>query len=493
MDRGSCSACAALLPAQSNFCPSCGKAQGAVERPQTADTGNGWVEFIDKSWDFFASTRVAAFLILLIAIASIAGSLIEQEGLYQDWRPPHLYYPIRYGDFWGKVYMTTGLTHAYTSLWFAGIVLLIVISLIICSFQRVIPLHKVLQKPQVWKLPSFVRRQHVFHETDGTLESMQEKLKKKGYHVIRDRECLYADKGRLSRYGPYIIHIGLLVVAFAAFTKGIPGWDTSKDALIADGQTVKIQDTEFALTNHSFVMETYPSGMPSRFATDTTLIENGKEVARAMVEVNKPMVYNGWEVFQTSFRQEPGTATIKVMAADTKQEVSRFTIDLRQPETIFPIGDRVKLVVRSYYHDFIVDPETGQPTNASYEVKNPVMLADFETTDRAGLIGRAALIVLANAEPVFEGPLYLEVDQVETRWYTALRLRRDKTAPYMFTGLGIVLLGMSITFFMFHWQVWVRFEDGKLLIGARAYKNKFGLKQEMKRLLGLPAGEGQLS
>jgi len=493
VDRPTCSACAANLPAQSNFCPSCGKSQGGMERPDSNSTGSGWVEFIDKSWDFFASTRVAAFLILLIAIASISGSLIEQEGLYQDWRPPHLYYPIRYGEFWGQIYMVTGLTHAYSSLWFIGIVLLIVISLIICSFQRLIPLHKVLQNPQVWKLASFVRRQHVYHEADDTLESMQVKLKKKGYKVIRDRDCLYADKGRLSRYGPYIIHIGLLVVAFAAFTKGIPGWDISKDALIADGQTVKIQDTDFALTNHSFTMETYPSGMPSRFATDTSLLENGVEVVRTLVEVNKPLVYKGWEVFQTSFRQEPGTASIKVMTADTNQQVAGFTIDLRQPETVFPVGDQVNVVIRSYFHDFVVDPQTGQPTNASFEVNNPVMMAEFVTVDQEELVGRAALIVLAQADPVFEGPLYLSVENVETRWYTALRLRKDKTAPYMFTGLGIVLLGMSITFFMFHWQVWVRAEDGKLLIGARAYKNKFGLKQEMKRLLGIPAGEGQLS
>jgi hypothetical protein len=49
---------------------------------------------------------------------------------------------------------------------------------------------------------------------------------------------------------------------------------------------------------------------------------------------------------------------------------------------------------------------------------------------------------------------------------------------------------MLITFFIFHWQVWVREEEGGVLIGARAYKNGFGLTQEMKRLFGAPQGEG---
>lgn len=491
MALSKCPGCGNAVPEGGNFCPTCGRALGSLERPRpAAEQGGGWVEFIDKSWDFFASTKVASVLIILIAIASIGGSLIEQESLYQDWRPPYLYYPARYGEFWGNFFMRTGLTHAYSSLWYAALILLIVISLIICSFHRLVPLHRTLTRPQVWKLPHFIKRQEVTGEAEGSLDAMAEKLRKKGYKVVRDRECLYGDKGRISRYGPYIIHIGLLIVAFAAFSKAIPGWDLTTDVWIPDGQTVKVPETNFAITNHKFTMELYPNGMPSLFSTDASIIQDGEEVKRGPIEVNHPMTYQGWSIYQASWREEPGIAHVRVVAPATSEVVTVIPIDLRQPEMEYPVTDRIKMIVQAYYHDFTLDPVSQQPTNASFEVKNPVFMVDFVTTETDTVVGRAALMVFGEGVPHFQGPFFLDVEKVEDRWYTALKLHKDKSTPYMFLGLAVVMLGMMITFFIFHWQVWVREENGRLLLGARAYKNKFGLKQEFRRLLGVPNGEG---
>lgn len=490
MAGSKCPGCgSAAIPEGAHFCPDCGLPLGDRERPRQAAAGGGMKEFLDRAWDFFASTKVAVWLIVIIALASIGGTLIEQESLYQDWRPPEMYYPARYGPFWGPLYMNLGLTHAYSSIWYAGLILMMVLSLIICSLQRLVPLHRTLSRPQVWKLPHFIKRQEVVHEVEGDLAAVEAKLKRKGYKVVRDRECLYADKGRLSRYGPYIIHIGLLIVAFAAFSKGLPGWDETRDVWIPDGQTVKVPDTDFAITNHKFTMDLYESGAPSRFVTDASIIQNGQEIKRAEIEVNKPVTFGDWEIYQASWREEPGTAHIQVVSAATKQPVGSVTMDLRQPEAEYPIGDGLKLVIRSYLHDFLLDPETNQPTNASYEVRNPVLLGEIRETGGKE-VGRVALMVLGKTPPVYEGPYYLEVEKVEKRWYTALKLHLDRTVPYMFSGLGVVLLGMAITFFLFHWQVWAREEDGRVLLGARAYKNRFGLKQELKRLLGTPHGEG---
>ncbi len=484
-----CPQCGTAAPEGSNFCPSCGLALGDVERPRQGP--NPWITFLDRAWDFFASTKVAAWLIVLIAIASIAGSLIEQESLYQDWRPPYMYYPARYGEFWGNLFMKLGLTHAYSSVWYATLVLMIVLSLIICSLQRLIPLHRTLTRPQVWKLPHFLKRQEVVVEADLDLATAKAKLKKAGYAIREDRECLYGDKGRLSRYGPYIIHIGLLLVAFAAFAKGLPGWDLSKDVWIPDGQTVKVPGETWSITNHKFTMDLYENGAPSRFATDASVVEGDQEILRTVIEVNKPLSYGGWDIYQASWREEPGIAKIKVVQADTRQPVSSFDLDLRQPQAEYLIdGTNLKLVVRSFLHDFVIDPETNEPTNASYEVKNPVLLGEFVPVDATEAVGRVALLVLGKTPPVYEGPFYLEVEKVDTRWYTALKLHRDLTTPYMFSGLAVVLLGMAITFFIFHYQVWVREENGRILLGARAYKGKFGLKQELKRLFGAPHGEG---
>ena len=492
MALSSCPQCGTALPEGSNFCPSCGLALGELERPRQGP--NPWVAFLDRAWDFFASTKVAAWLIVLIALASIAGSLIEQESLYQDWRPPYMYYPARYGEFWGNLFMDLGLTHAYSSVWYAALVLMMVLSLIICSLQRLIPLHRMLTTPQVWKLPHFLKRQDVVVEAEIDLAEAEARLKKAGYRLRRDRECLYGDKGRLSRYGPYIIHIGLLFVAGAAFAKGLPGWDLSKDVWIPDGQTVKVPGESWSITNHKFTMDLYANGAPSRFATDASIMEGDQEILRSTIEVNKPLSYGGWAIYQASWREEPGIARIKVVNAATQEPVASFDLDLRKPEKEYEIaGTDLRLTISSYLHDFVQDPETGEATNASYEVRNPVLLGEIMPRNGTEAVARVALMILGKTPPLYEGSFYLEVEKVETRWYTALKLHKDQTTPIMFSGLAIVLVGMAITFFIFHYQVWVREENGRILLGARAYKGKFGLKQELKRLFGAPHGEGNQS
>jgi len=462
------------------------------DRPRARVQGpNPWVVLLDRTWDFFASTKVASWIIIALAIASIAGTLIEQESMYPDWRPPEVYYPERYGEFWGNLFLKLGLTDAYSSWWYATLVLMLVVSLVICSLHRLVPLHRQLTHPQVWKLPHFLRKQQVVLEVAGTLEQAEAKLKRAGYRTWRDRECLYAEKGRLSRYGPYILHIGLVVVCLAAFAKALPGWDEVRDVWIPDGQTVKVPGENFAITNHKFTLELYPNGMPSKYVTDASIIVDGEEVLRANIEVNKPLAYGGWEIYQASWREEPGVAHLRLVEASTGRTVATIPFDLRDPAPEYTLdGTGLKLVVLTYLHDFILDPETNQPTNASYEVRNPVLFAEVRRADDGESVGRIALAMARGREGVYTGPYYLEVERVESRWYTALKLHRDKTVPYMYFGLAIVFIGMLITFFIFHWQVWVREEDGRILIGARAYKNKFALGREMKRLFGAPQGEG---
>jgi cytochrome c biogenesis protein len=470
------------LPDTAAYCPSCGHALHDHIRQAQRRKGSAFLDFLDASWDFFASVKVAAILIALIAVVSIAGTLVEQEGLYQDWRPPYLYYPARYGPTLGPLLMQLGLTHAYTSLWFSALIILCVISLVVCSLHRLIPLHRVLSSPQVYKAVSFIGRQEVTAEAGGTVEEMEATLRRRGYRVYRERDCLHADKGRLGRYGPYVIHIGLLVIAFAAYSKSFPGWDETKNVWLADGETAQVEGAGFALINHGFRMETYPSGMPSRFETDLAIDQNGQEVLRRSVLVNHPVRFDGWEVYQSSFRKELGQATLELHVRGVERPLTRLLVDLKQPEEQYRLTENLSVVLREYFHDFAVDERTGEPSNASYEIRNPVMLVEF--VEQGRVVGRQALLI-AGEEPSYgEGPFELRVAELKERWFTGLTIRRDRTVPFMAAGVGIMMIGMYITFFVFHRQIWVRAEGGRLLVGARTNKNKFGLRQEMRRITG---------
>lgn len=510
-----CGAPVAGAPGEARFCAVCGSALAQAEdfepgsspaeaarraaaRPSGTgaapsvraggSSGSAWVDFLDAAWDFFASTRVATVLIFLIAVASIAGSLIEQEDLYMDWRPPELYYPARYGPFWGNLFMRLGLTHAYKSWWFVTLIYLAVISLVVCSLQRLVPLHRALQRPQVDKDENFVRRLRVVAEAPGgvrQLERLEALLRRRGFRVWQGARGLHADRGRLARYGPYIIHIGLIIAAFAATSKVLPGWDVTHDLWIADGETVTIPGTRLALRNEKFTLESYPSGMPKEYRTDAVLLDGGQEVRRAAILVNHPLRYQGWEFYQASWRQEPGVALFRLVESATGKSLGEVAIDLKDPAPEYGSGTPYRVQVREYYPDFGIDPATQQPTNRSRDIVNPVFFLTF-TDVRGTEVGRQALqVAIAPGQEiplVANGPVYLEQTGLRARWYTGIKAHRDRSVPFMFGALAVIMLGMYVTFFQTHIQLWAVNTGSSLTIGGWSYKNRLALQREVERL-----------
>lgn len=498
-----CSECNAALPpaGAARFCPMCGQALAGAPagaealRPAAAGGGpaqrSAWIEFLDSGWDFFASTRVAMVLILLIAAAAIGGSLVEQESLYQDWRPPELYYPFRYGEFWGPLFMKVGLTHTFSSVWFVGLVYAIVVSLIICSLQRLVPLHRALQRPTVRKHAGFIRRQPSggeYPQPGGgdALAPAEQWLRRRGYRIWRDGEGLHADRGRLGRYGPYIIHIGLIMCAFAAAAKALPGWDITRDMWVPEGQTVVIPGTSLAIRNDAFTIEMYPDGRPRLYQTDAVLLEDGQEIRQHAIRVNYPLKHKGWEVYQASYKPEPGTVHLKVVAAATGEELGRVAADLKTPLPQWDLPGGRRAVVEEYYHDAEIDAATQTIVNKSRDILNPLFFLRFEEADGTAIGAQALWVSVRPGQtlPVIgNGQVRLEQVDLDLRWYSGLKAHHDRTVPFMFTGLGVVLLGMWITFFVFHRQVWVLAVGDQVLLGARTNKDRWGQEREIKRLL----------
>ncbi len=499
------------LPGEVRFCPVCGTAQtedaAAAVRPVAAGSTVAlsrparptlWEEYLDAAWDFFASTKMATILIFLIAVASIIGSLVEQESLYQDWRPPEQYYPMRYGQVLGPLLMRLGFTHAYTSVWYVTMMYILVVSLVICSLQRLVPLHRALIKPTIERHLGFISRQEVTVRLPGAepdaLAPLAGALRRRGFRVWREGQGLHADRGRLSRYGPYIIHIGLIVAALAAASKSLPGWDITRDMWVPDGQTVTIPGTKLAIRSERFVLEEHENGMPKLYKTEAVLIDNGQEVLRHDIRVNHPLKYQRWEVYQASYMAEPGLAAFEVKKTDGDTTIGTVQIDLKDPAPTYDLGAGYRARVEEYYPDFDVDPKTGQPFNRSREILHPVF--------RLSILDAQGQIVGAQALPVGvrpgewellprigQGPLYLNQTGVQMRWFSGLKAHKDLSIPYMFGGLAIIMLGMWITFFVFHRQVWALETPEGVILGARTNKNRYGLVQEIRKLAAALGGE----
>ena len=225
---------------------------------------------VDKIWRFFSSVKVGIWLIVIALVASALGTIFPQEQYIPTdalSRDPAIFYEARYGLF-GKIYYQLGLHNLYSSWWYMLVLALLGVSLVICSIDRFIPLRRALKMQRPKRHETFLSRQRLFsHSTSITEEEKQTmigRLKQRRYNISEENGHVLAEKGRFSRWGPYVNHIGLIIILFAALLRQTSLMYLDEYIWIRDGQQLVIPGTngEYLIESKKFTFETYDPNNP---------------------------------------------------------------------------------------------------------------------------------------------------------------------------------------------------------------------------------------
>ncbi|MNJ53698.1 Cytochrome c biogenesis protein Ccs1 [compost metagenome] len=74
-----------------------------------------------------------------------------------------------------------------------------------------------------------------------------------------------------------------------------------------------------------------------------------------------------------------------------------------------------------------------------------------------------------------------DVDFIRFKSY--LNVRIDRAMPFVWAGLGIVMLGLIMGFYWQHRRIWLRVDDGVLTLGGHTTKNWFSMRREVSMFL----------
>ncbi len=186
--------------------------------------------------------RLAIALLLLIAIFSSTGTVIEQgqsPAFYQANYPEH---PALFGFLTWKVIQVVGLDHVYRTWWFLALLILFGTSLTACSFTRQLPALKAAQRWKYYEEPRQFQKLALSAELDtGSLDSLNQILQKHRYKIFQDPEkanLLYARKGIVGRIGPIIVHIGIVAILLGGIWGAMTGFLAQE--MVASGDTFKV-------------------------------------------------------------------------------------------------------------------------------------------------------------------------------------------------------------------------------------------------------------
>lgn len=402
-----------------------------------------------KLLNFLRSMRFGILLLLLIALCSVAGSVIPQGrdiAVYAE------AYPRFHG-----VLLLLGLDDVFSGWFFVLLMAMLGLNLTLCSLIRI---RSVVRAGKVL-LPTIAYRANSVTLAADEAAQVEDYLRSIGCKKQRIGESRVYSKNLIGRYGSFITHLSiLLVLLFGAAGLYLPQV-TDRDCL--PGESVLMDDgTEIGV--HSFYIENESGQLD--FTSEITVQLPGGKSKSGSIRVNYPLSLGPYKVYQQTY----GTAgKVRVTNLD-----NGGSDDFIMSETSFLSLDGADgLWYIGLYPDYYKGPEGeihplvtyGRSVNPVYHIQ---ISEDGESRQTYALPG----------EEVTIGTLRYSLEEpVE---YPGLRIKY--TPPIvntlLFLSFALMIVGLYITFFMP--PVLVKVDDGGYALGGGKSE---GLALDLQALL----------
>ena len=418
--------------------------------------------------------RLAIILLLVIALFSVSGTVIEQGQLpafYQSNYPEH---PALFGFLSWKVIQVVGLDHVYRTWWFLSLLVLFGTSLTACTFTRQLPALKAAQKWKYYEEPRNFTKLALSAELEGVcLSSIPSILQQKSYRIFQGTnqkkdDILYARKGIVGRIGPIIVHIGIVAILLGGIWGAMTGFMAQE--MITSGDTFQVKNIvdagawsskdvlkDWSVRVNRFWIDYTPTGGIDQFYSDMSVLNNdGQEVNHEKIYVNKPLRYHGVVFYQTDW----GISNIRVRL--NKSPI--FQLPMVQLDT--------KGRGRIWGTWIPTKPDLSEGVSLlAKDLQGMVLIYDAQ--------GKLINTVRAGMSIPVNG---VNLQILDVMGSTGLQIKFDPGIPIVYTGFGLLMLGVVMSYFS-HSQIWALQKGETLYIGGKTNRAQVAFEQEVLAIL----------
>ncbi len=414
--------------------------------------------------------RLAIVLLLMIAIFSISGTVIEQGQSLEFYQANYPEHPAVFGFLSWKVLLTLGLDHVYRTWWFLALLILFGTSLTACTFTRQFPALKAARRWKFYDQPRQFEKLALSAELDtGSLSSLTQLLQHRRYRVFPpEGDALYARKGIVGRIGPIVVHVGIVLILVGGIWGAMTGFlgqemvpsgesfqvkNIVEAGPLAEGQVPK----DWSLRVNRFWIDYTPTGGIDQFYSDMSVLDKlGQEVKRKTIYVNEPLRYRGVTFYQTDW----GIAAIQV-------RINKSPI-LQLPMAQLNTNGKGRIW------------GTWIPTKPDLSAGVSLLARDLQGMlllyDAKGQL----ISTLRPGMSIDVNGVTLKI--VEVIGSTGLQIKADPGIPIVYTGFTLLMLGVVMSY-VSHSQIWALQKDGHLYVGGRTNRAQVAFEREILEIL----------
>ncbi|WP_020589696.1 cytochrome c biogenesis protein ResB [Desulfobacter curvatus] len=441
--------------------------------------------FADQIWMFFASVKLTVYTLVLLAGTSIIGTVVLQNA------SPDAYIRL-YGPGLYNMIQVLDLDRMYQAWWYLLLMVVLCVNIVVCSIDRLSATWKIIFPKQISVNPQRFEKAKNRQQFDSHLpmerlvQQAKQMLSGRTGKVIEKTDdttlILYAEKGRWSRLGVYVVHTSVLMLLAGALIGSALGFKAN--LRLDEGQTADtVFDSHtrlpiklpFTVRCNDFQVKFYDTGAPDEFKSSLTVLENNQESFTEDILVNHPLRYKGINIFQASYG---ATTPDKALFEITDSETGAVETHTIKNGGVVPLpAGGGNFIFEGFvpHYDF-----NGHNLGEAF-------IGRLDTTD-----GRNAQIVLPTKFPTFDkmrkGRFTVEVKSWDKAYYTGLQVTKDPGVPFVYTGFLLMIIGCWVTFFVSHQSVCIGLEQAgsgstRVWVAGRANRNAQSTNLTVKKLV----------
>ena len=409
----------------------------------------------------FADLQFSIFILLLISLASVFGTVIEQDQSIETYKVNYpLINPV-FGFLSWDIIIKYELNHVYRAWWFLSLIFLFACSLILCSFLQQFPSLQIARRCQFFRTQSPFSKLKISTTLNSFLfNKILTRIKQQQYSVFHQKNMIYCYKGLIGRIAPMIVHFSMILILLGTVISSLIGFKAQEivpktehfyiQNILANGPTTIIPQTSGRIND--FWITYRKTKTISQFYSDISILDSqGNETNRKTIYVNHPLTKNGIYYYQTDWN------LIGLRIQDSKQSIIEYPL-----VNLFDNSSKVWLTWISKKDEGIISLIENFEGYSSIYDKKGQFLGNLELHEISDFNNSLTFLEIISS--------------------TGLQIKMDPGIPFIYSGFFFLMISTLISYITYS-QVWIIKQNKQLFIGGTTNRASFEFELEFFELI----------
>jgi cytochrome c biogenesis protein len=433
-------------------------------------------------WRLFTSVNFAVVQIIMLALLAVVGMTVRQlpgfafrsAGDYANemGKLRALYEPAL-GSGVVDLMERLQLFRVFTSTWFSLGLVILAVSIVICTLDRT---------PRLWRQSAVIRvvqpdayfdprlpdRVSIEPGPGLTPTALGAILRRRRFSV-REAETetgerfIYGDRNRWTKLATLISHLGLILFLIAGLVTARFG--DEQGLVVAEGDTLTVQPIGtpglLLVKNFGFRAPGLDTGVATDFTTDLAVYQDGQLLARKTIRVNDPLSVAGYTFHQNGFGPAPD---LEIRDTGDGSILWSGPVPLTDSDGGLPVG-ALPVPGRAIGLQLLLAKDAAG-VGTLLVVPYAVTGTNADGT-AATVTGFPTALTSGQSAPIQGAGLSVTLRDFGD--YTLLIAKRDPGQGIVWFAFAALITGLAITFYFPRRRIWARFRtDGRLDVVGRA-------------------------